>query len=175
MQMSQYAPVLRLPCTSFFLGHHIKRSLPGTSEGVRAHVSAYYYCCYYYCYFIIIGLLHAFPAKRQGAPCRQAAEKKGCHNPTPRWTHQIQARPNQPWARCSVLIPAPASRGHCLFKTVLLEYFPARGCSTQTRRPRSRRMFRHRREAMHAHINFIIGRLAHKPCTVLCSKRTCCF
>ncbi len=56
-------------------------------------------------------ILHAFPAKRQGASCRQAAVK-GCHNPTPCWTCQIQARPNQPWARGSVFIPPPASRGH---------------------------------------------------------------
>ena len=56
-------------------------------------------------------LLHAFPAKRQGASCRQAAAK-GCHNPTPCWTRQIQARPNQTWARCSVFIPDPTSQGH---------------------------------------------------------------
>ena len=48
---------------------------------------------------LLLLLLHAFPAKRQGASCRQAAVK-GCHNPTPCWTRQIQARPNQPWARC---------------------------------------------------------------------------
>ena len=33
----------------------------------------------------------------------------GCQNPAPCWTRQIQARPNQPWARCSVF---PANRGH---------------------------------------------------------------
>ena len=38
----------------------------------------------------------------------QTSCSKGCQNPTPR---QIQARPNQPWARCSVFIPPPASRG----------------------------------------------------------------
>ena len=56
-------------------------------------------------------LLHASPAKRQGASCKQAAGE-GCHNPTPCWTRQTQARPNQPWACCSVFIPPPASRGH---------------------------------------------------------------
>jgi hypothetical protein len=30
----------------------------------------------------------------------------------PRHTRQIQARPKQPWARCSVFIPPPVSRGH---------------------------------------------------------------
>ena len=48
--------------------------------------------------------------KRQGASCRQAASK-GCQMPTPCWTRQIQARPNQPWARCSVIVPPPASKG----------------------------------------------------------------
>ncbi len=43
--------------------------------------------------------------------CRQAA-CKGCQILTPCWTRQIQARPNQPWAWCSVFIPLPASRGH---------------------------------------------------------------
>ena len=37
---------------------------------------------------------------------------KGYQNPTPCWTRQIQARPNQPRVRCSVFIPPPASRGH---------------------------------------------------------------
>ena len=32
---------------------------------------------------------------------------KGCQNPVPCWTRQIQPRPNQPWARCSVRIPPP--------------------------------------------------------------------
>ncbi len=59
--------------------------------------------------------LHAFPAKRQGASCRQAAVE-GCQNPTPCWTRQIQARPNQPRARCSVFLPPPASRGQMWYK-----------------------------------------------------------
>ena len=42
----------------------------------------------------------------------QTSCSKGCQNPAPCWTRQIQARPNQPWARCSVFIPPPASRGH---------------------------------------------------------------
>jgi hypothetical protein len=36
---------------------------------------------------------------------------KGCQVPTHCWPRQIQARPNQPWARCSVFIPPPAGRG----------------------------------------------------------------
>jgi hypothetical protein len=39
---------------------------------------------------------------------------KGCQNPAAYWTRQIQARPNQPWARCSVFIPPPASRDHSM-------------------------------------------------------------
>jgi hypothetical protein len=45
---------------------------------------------------------------------------KGCHNPTPHWTRQIQARPNQPWARCSVITPPPAGRGRVCIESVLL-------------------------------------------------------
>jgi hypothetical protein len=41
----------------------------------------------------------------------QASCSKGCQDPTPCWSRQIQARPNQPWAWCSVFIPPPASRG----------------------------------------------------------------
>ena len=41
----------------------------------------------------------------------QTSCSKGCQNPTPCWTRQIQARPNQPCARCSIFIPNPASRG----------------------------------------------------------------
>ncbi len=74
-------------------------------------------------------LLHAFCAKRQGASCRQAAVK-GCRNPTPCWTRQIQARPNQSCARCSVFVPPPASRGQtsCMAptKTVLLRKIRSR-------------------------------------------------
>ncbi len=44
------------------------------------------------------------------ASCRQAAVE-GCHNPTPCWAHQIQARPNQWWAWRSILSPSPANRG----------------------------------------------------------------
>ncbi len=58
----------------------------------------------------IVITVHTVPAKRQGTSCRQAAVT-GCHNPSPCWTRQIQARPNQPWTRCSVLIPPPTSRG----------------------------------------------------------------
>jgi hypothetical protein len=32
-------------------------------------------------------------------------------NPTPCWTCQIQARPNQPWAQCSLLLYRPPSAG----------------------------------------------------------------
>ncbi len=48
--------------------------------------------------------IHALAARRQGITCRQAAGK-GCHSPTPCWNRQIQARPNQPWARCSAFLP----------------------------------------------------------------------
>jgi hypothetical protein len=60
---------------------------------------------------IIIIITRYSCQKRQGASCRQAA-RKGCQVSTPCWTRQIQARPSQPpWARCSVFVPAPASRG----------------------------------------------------------------
>ncbi len=42
------------------------------------------------CFFIII-IITRFSCQRQGASCRQAAVE-GCHNPTPCWTRQIQAR-----------------------------------------------------------------------------------
>ena len=44
---------------------------------------------------------------KQGASADKLQVK--AQNPTPCWTRQIQARPNQPWARCSVFIPPPAS------------------------------------------------------------------
>ncbi len=73
---------------------------------------------------LLLLILHAFAAKRQGASCRQAAVE-GCHNPTPCWTRQIQARHNQPWARCSVFISPPASRGQ-LVKYVQVTCKPSR-------------------------------------------------
>lgn len=48
--------------------------------------------------------------KRQGASCSNAADS-GCQIPARRWTRQVQARRSQPWARCTVFIPLPASRG----------------------------------------------------------------
>ena len=60
---------------------------------------------------IVIIIYTCFSCQRQATSCRQAAVK-GCHDPTPCWTRQIQAVPNQPWARCSVFVPPPASRGH---------------------------------------------------------------
>ncbi len=56
--------------------------------------------------------LHAFPAMRKGMSCRQAA-LKGCHNCTPCWTRQTQKRPDQRWARCSVLY-RPCQPGTCM-------------------------------------------------------------
>ena len=44
--------------------------------------------------------------------CSRQAAVEGRQNPTPCWTRQIQARPHQPWARCSVFILPLASRGH---------------------------------------------------------------
>ena len=35
--------------------------------------------------------------------CLQTSCSKGCHNPTPCWTRQNQARPNQPWAGAQYL------------------------------------------------------------------------
>ncbi len=49
---------------------------------------------------IIILLLHAFPANRQGTSCRQA-ELHDAIILLLDGLAQIQARPNQPWARCS--------------------------------------------------------------------------
>ena len=63
----------------------------------------YYYCYFYYTLFL--------PETR--CVCRQAA-CESCQNPTPCWTRQIQARPNQPWARCSIFVPPLASRGQLL-------------------------------------------------------------
>jgi hypothetical protein len=60
----------------------------------------YFYCYYHYTLFLLRGKVHL-----------QISCSKGCQNPTPCWTRQIQARPNQPWARCSVFIPLPASPG----------------------------------------------------------------
>ena len=47
---------------------------------------------------------------------------KGCQNPNPCWTRQIQARPDQPWARCSVFIPPPAgaNRGSVIIHRKML-------------------------------------------------------
>ena len=68
----------------------------------------------------IIIISHAFLPIKARCVCRQAAGK-GCQNPTPCWTRQIQARPNQPWARCSEFIPPP---GACIIimyiKSVIL-------------------------------------------------------
>ena len=75
--------------------------------GDAGHASGPLHSCFF-------SFLHAFPAKRQSTSCRQGA-CKGCQIPTPCWTRQIQARPNQPWARCSVFLPPPASRGHSCF------------------------------------------------------------
>ncbi len=61
-------------------------------------------------FVILCILLHGVPAKSQGASCRQVAGKD-CHYPTPSWTRHVLAEPNQPWARCSVFLPPPASRG----------------------------------------------------------------
>ena len=62
----------------------------------------YYYHYYYYTVYL--------PKERQGASCRQVTGK-GCQVPAPCWTRPIQGRPNQPWARCSVFMPPPATRG----------------------------------------------------------------
>ena len=78
---------------------------PETSAALRMRYYHYYY--YYFTLFL--------PKAR--CVCRQAA-CKSCQIPTPCWTRQIQARPNQPWARCSVLVPPPASRGQYAIYTI---------------------------------------------------------
>ena len=72
----------------------------GVSYPLRGGKQRVYYY-YYYTLFLPRGKVRL-----------QTSCGKGCQNPTPCWTRQIQARPNQPWARCSVFIPPPASRGH---------------------------------------------------------------
>ncbi len=57
-----------------------------------------------------INILHAFPAKRQGASCRQAAVK-GCHNPNPCWTRQIQSKTQPTVGTVLSIWTARASRG----------------------------------------------------------------
>ena len=95
---------------------------PAPPESVNLHIS-----------FSILSsflFLSAFPANWQGSSCRQAAVK-GCHNPAPCWTHQILARPNQPWARNSVFVPPLASRGHWLY-IVQLHLFKTLGVCTSS-------------------------------------------
>ena len=58
--------------------------------------------CYCYCYTLFLP---------RGKVRLQTSCSKGCQNPTPCWTRQIQARFNQLWAWCSVFVPLPASRG----------------------------------------------------------------
>ena len=65
---------------------------------------------------LLLLLLHAFPAyMRQGASADKLQSRATTY-PTPCWIRQIQARPNQPWARCSVFLPPPASRGQLKLK-----------------------------------------------------------
>ena len=71
--------------------------------------------------FIIIITRFSCQAVPRGKVRLQLVCNKGCQNTTPCWTRQIQARPNQPWARCSVFIPPPASRGHATFITCQLQ------------------------------------------------------
>ncbi len=88
-----------------------KRLIPLPREALPSLAFLGTSCCVLLLILLLLLLIHAFPAKRQGASCRQAAVE-GCHNPTPCWTRQIQARPNLSWARCSVVISPPASQGH---------------------------------------------------------------
>ena len=54
---------------------------------------------------VLLLLLHAFPAyMRQGASADKL-QSRAC------WIRQIQARPNHPWARCSVFLPPPGQPG----------------------------------------------------------------
>jgi hypothetical protein len=55
--------------------------------------------------------LHCTLFLPRGKLHRQISCSKGCQNPTPCWTRQIQARPNQPWGRCSVFLSPHASWG----------------------------------------------------------------
>ena len=48
----------------------------------------------HHCHYTLL-----LPTKVRGV--RRQAAGKGCQNPTPCSTRQIQARPNQPWALCS--------------------------------------------------------------------------
>ncbi len=50
------------------------------------------------------------PCQRQGA-CVDKLHVKAATRPTPGWSRQIQERPNQPWTRCSITVPPPASQG----------------------------------------------------------------
>ncbi len=69
-------------------------------------------CCYYYHYYYTLFL----PKAR--CVCRQAA-CKGCQIPTPCWTRQIQARPNQPWPRL-----AGGGTNTVVFITMIIHYWP---------------------------------------------------
>jgi hypothetical protein len=66
---------------------HISAILSCTNVS-KVSLVVYYYCYYYYTLFLPRGKV------RLRTSC-----SKGCQNPTPCWTRQIQARPNQPWAR----------------------------------------------------------------------------
>jgi hypothetical protein len=61
----------------------------------------------YYYYIIITHLscLHVDKVRLQ-----RSCSPKAATNPTPCWTRHVQAWPNQPWARCSLFLPPPASR-----------------------------------------------------------------
>jgi hypothetical protein len=80
---------------------------PITSLSARARTTA---SCVHTPAWVLLNRYYYTLFQKQGASCRQAASK-GCQMPTPCWTRRIQARPNPPWARCSVFVLPPASRG----------------------------------------------------------------
>ena len=79
-------------------------------RSVVSHLAALHLCLR----IMIIIILKAPCSSCQKARCicRQAAVQ----NPSPCWTRQIQARPNQPWAGCSVCNTATPPAGDGVLK-----------------------------------------------------------
>jgi hypothetical protein len=74
----------------------------------------------------IIIITYAVPAKRGKVRPADKLQVEAAKVPTPCWTRQIHARPNQPWARRSVFVPPPASRGQEHMTPVISQVASAR-------------------------------------------------
>ena len=84
------------------VGANMRRLAAMLHSGARTsvlYIFKHYYnlkSCQHYTLFLPRGKVHL-----------QTSCSKGCQNPAPCWTRQIQARPHQPWSRCSVRQPGP--------------------------------------------------------------------